>query len=122
MAEAIRRLDPKGFGDGGAGGIRTPDLIIANDALSQLSYSPERRMFNPITVAVLQRPRFGLRSFDSRLAGRAATRYRPYGSDDSDSAVASSAMAVNVATTSSDMAVTVAAAASLTAVAVDIAC
>ena len=25
---------------GGAGGIRTPDLIIANDALSQLSYSP----------------------------------------------------------------------------------
>ena len=26
---------------GGAGGIRTPDLIIANDALSQLSYSPK---------------------------------------------------------------------------------
>ena len=25
---------------GGAGGIRTPDLVIANDALSQLSYSP----------------------------------------------------------------------------------
>ncbi len=26
-------------------GGRTPDLIIANDALSQLSYSPERRLF-----------------------------------------------------------------------------
>ena len=26
---------------GGAGGIRTPDLVIANDALSQLSYSPD---------------------------------------------------------------------------------
>ncbi len=29
--------------NGGAGGIRTPDLIIANDALSQLSYSPNPR-------------------------------------------------------------------------------
>ena len=29
---------------GGAEGDRTPDLIIANDALSQLSYSPVRRM------------------------------------------------------------------------------
>ncbi len=26
---------------GGAEGNRTPDLVIANDALSQLSYSPE---------------------------------------------------------------------------------
>ncbi len=26
--------------DGGAEGDRTPDLVIANDALSQLSYSP----------------------------------------------------------------------------------
>src|SRR5437660_185900 len=26
--------------NGGAGGIRTPDLIVANDALSQLSHSP----------------------------------------------------------------------------------
>lgn len=25
---------------GGAGGIRTPDLFIANEVLSQLSYSP----------------------------------------------------------------------------------
>ena len=31
----------EGERDGGAGGIRTPDLIIANDALSQLSYSPK---------------------------------------------------------------------------------
>src|SRR5690606_21355994 len=29
---------------GGAEGDRTPDLIIANDALSQLSYSPVRRI------------------------------------------------------------------------------
>src|SRR5690606_9220434 len=29
---------------GGAEGDRTPDLVIANDALSQLSYSPVRRM------------------------------------------------------------------------------
>lgn len=28
--------------NGGAEGNRTPDLIIANDALSQLSYSPIR--------------------------------------------------------------------------------
>ena len=29
------------FGDGGAEGSRTPDLCIANAALSQLSYGPE---------------------------------------------------------------------------------
>ncbi len=29
--------------DGGAEGNRTPDLVIANDALSQLSYSPIRK-------------------------------------------------------------------------------
>ena len=29
-----------GTGDGGAEGNRTPDLLIANEALSQLSYSP----------------------------------------------------------------------------------
>ena len=40
-APTSRRLrSTKGRG-GGAGGIRTPDLIIANDALSQLSYSPK---------------------------------------------------------------------------------
>lgn len=30
----------RGCSDGGAEGNRTPDLIIANDALYQLSYSP----------------------------------------------------------------------------------
>ena len=40
----------KGRVIGGAGGIRTPDLIIANDALSQLSYSPELRLVNPTTL------------------------------------------------------------------------
>ena len=32
----------KGKVSGGAGGNRTPDLVIANDALSQLSYGPIR--------------------------------------------------------------------------------
>ena len=30
-------------GGGGAEGNRTPDLLIANEALSQLSYSPDPR-------------------------------------------------------------------------------
>ena len=29
--------------DGGAEGNRTPDLVIANDALSQLSYGPKEK-------------------------------------------------------------------------------
>jgi hypothetical protein len=31
----------RGRPGGGAEGNRTPDLVIANDALSQLSYSPD---------------------------------------------------------------------------------
>ena len=31
--------------DGGAEGDRTPDLVIANDALSQLSYCPKPGYF-----------------------------------------------------------------------------
>ena len=47
---SIIRNSPDGFGTpmqramrngGGAEGNRTPDLLIANEALSQLSYSPE---------------------------------------------------------------------------------
>ena len=34
-------LDFKGFQDGGAERDRTADLVIANDALSQLSYGPK---------------------------------------------------------------------------------
>jgi len=34
--------------DGGAEGDRTPDLVIANDALSQLSYSPIPRGGNMV--------------------------------------------------------------------------
>ena len=33
---------------GGAEGVRTPDLVIANDALSQLSYCPNPRVIWPI--------------------------------------------------------------------------
>ncbi len=34
---------------GGAAGNRTPDLVIANDALSQLSYSPSTFSHNVAT-------------------------------------------------------------------------
>src|SRR5487761_2199765 len=34
------RSGARGDGSGGAEGGRTPDLLIANEALSQLSYSP----------------------------------------------------------------------------------
>jgi hypothetical protein len=37
ISEIIQVVIP---GDGGAEGNRTPDLLIANEALSQLSYSP----------------------------------------------------------------------------------
>ncbi len=36
------KLNPQRGVGGGAEGNRTPDLVIANDALSQLSYSPTR--------------------------------------------------------------------------------
>ena len=38
-------LELFGLKDGGAEGNRTPDLDIANVALSQLSYGPKRRAF-----------------------------------------------------------------------------
>jgi hypothetical protein len=31
--------------DGGRGGARTPDLLVANEALSQLSYTPKIETF-----------------------------------------------------------------------------
>lgn len=37
------RTTPSFRKDGGAEGDRTPDLVIANDALSQLSYGPKER-------------------------------------------------------------------------------
>src|SRR5690606_24478098 len=40
----ISRREKERRRNGGAEGNRTPDLIIANDALSQLSYSPVRRL------------------------------------------------------------------------------
>ena len=40
VVAAVRLAEP---GAGGAEGNRTPDLVIANDALSQLSYSPDPR-------------------------------------------------------------------------------
>ena len=39
--EARAATAPKAFGAGGMG-IRTPGLVIANDALYQLSYTPEK--------------------------------------------------------------------------------
>ena len=40
VAPLCRKLDGYGRDGGGAEGIRTPGLLIANEALSQLSYSP----------------------------------------------------------------------------------
>ena len=37
----VRPGNPWAAGNGGAEGDRTPDLVIANDALSQLSYCPK---------------------------------------------------------------------------------
>jgi hypothetical protein len=38
---------------GGASRARTDDLIVANDALSQLSYSPTKRQKNVFGIAIL---------------------------------------------------------------------
>jgi hypothetical protein len=43
MRKTALRKEPKKSGKGGNGGAegnRTPDLLIANEALSQLSYGP----------------------------------------------------------------------------------
>ena len=62
-------IDFTGIRDGGASRARTDDLIVANDALSQLSYSPlrrrvylfdfiSRRSISPIlAILLLQLPR-----------------------------------------------------------------
>ena len=47
--KAAHRLSMRDSGDG-ARGTRTPDLLGAIQALSQLSYSPERRLVAPRTV------------------------------------------------------------------------
>ena len=39
--------------DGGAEGNRTPDLVIANDALSQLSYGPKDKVYATFMVSHL---------------------------------------------------------------------
>jgi hypothetical protein len=49
--------------DGGASRARTDGLVVANDALSQLSYSPTKRMCN--ATANLFYQRFVLRSDDA---------------------------------------------------------
>ena len=51
---------------GGAAGNRTPDLVIANDALSQLSYSP------PARTSLLGFPP------DTSDIGRAGIEFRPF--------------------------------------------
>jgi hypothetical protein len=42
--------------DGGAEGNRTPDLLIANEALSQLSYSPIAGSAVPRITLIARRP------------------------------------------------------------------
>ena len=58
--------------DGGAEGNRTPDLIIANDALSQLSYGPDPRVSRRQPPALSSSP-LGLRVPPPHLRGISAT-------------------------------------------------
>ena len=51
-AVAMQRREENDYPAGGAEGDRTPDLVIANDALSQLSYSPVQRMAHLSGAAV----------------------------------------------------------------------
>ena len=57
VAAAISGMtDPKAFGSGGKG-IRTPGLLIANETLYQLSYTPilpmKRIQINPIKISIV---------------------------------------------------------------------
>jgi hypothetical protein len=54
---------------GGASRDRTDDLIVANDALSQLSYSPEWRKFFSLILAAVAR--FRLSAVSTALCRRA---------------------------------------------------
>ena len=62
---------------GGAEGSRTPDLLIANEALYQLSYGPlsereERGKYGGGSPAVKRKSRAGAPRSRARLAGVAA--------------------------------------------------
>jgi hypothetical protein len=57
---------PKAFGAGGMG-IRTPGLVIANDALYQLSYTPETGLPG---VTVAAEPNFSNRPQAPRIVRR----------------------------------------------------
>src|SRR4051794_19707989 len=46
---------------GGAEGSRTPDLLIANEALYQLSYGPRKARNNPFAAGSVKRPCRGMR-------------------------------------------------------------
>ena len=64
----------------GAEGDRTPDLCIANAALSQLSYSPSyreaRRLVPPVALRLNVRPRVGGAGVDPK-ATPAAFQVKP---------------------------------------------
>ena len=99
---------------GGAGGIRTPDLFIANEVLSQLSYSPGH-------TSSLHKWYYGRHevSLFSKLAYALADYGSVSGVSVSDSVWGvCSVTAVMVADISSETAVAVVCAASVTAVAV----
>jgi hypothetical protein len=55
-AATSRMTDSKAFGSGGKG-IRTPGLLIANETLYQLSYTPilpmKRIQINPIKISIV---------------------------------------------------------------------
>ena len=76
MKKGLRISDGLSIHDGGDEGDRTPDLLTASQALSQLSYAPVRRS----TIRELPRrckDNFG--KFRSRGAGRHPPNGRPAG-------------------------------------------
>ena len=58
--------------NGGAEGSRTPDLLIANEALYQLSYGPRKARNNPFAAFPVKRPFGGGKGL--RLGGAAKAR------------------------------------------------
>ena len=46
VSEWAERVAERNLGGGGAEGIRTPDLLIANETLYQLSYTPTNQYFS----------------------------------------------------------------------------
>ena len=84
-AEAKTRSSPLCKKDGGAEGSRTPDLLIANETLYQLSYDPTTQKDGPkVTVTDGKANLFEQRdllSSDNETTGADAARHLPHVND-----------------------------------------